>query len=143
MVEIRSDFFGVDLISDSLGRRPGIYTLLGGPPNNWSRSTVDFNLCQLPASRAFMTSTFDAKSIMKYYFEAWMFAAREKSPCFNAGENTILSGLDKERAKKLYPSTSQDITDVNKERIEAIKTIQAVRSLAPSVKMHLQRGLSE
>ena len=137
-----TDSFG-QFTPDSQGRRPGIYTLLGGPPNNWSRQTVDFNLRQLPASSAFMTSAFDPKSIMKYYFEAWMFEAGAQSACFTAGENTVLSTLDKEGAKKLYPSIPQGIANVNKERTEAIKNIQAVKALTPSVKMHLQRGISE
>lgn len=41
------DSFG-QFIADSAQRRPGIYTVLGGPPNNWPRSQVDFNLKQLP-----------------------------------------------------------------------------------------------
>ena len=90
-----------------------------------------------------MTSAFDPKSIMKYYFEAWMFEAGAQSACFTAGENTVLSTLDKEGANKLYPSIPQGIANVNKERTEAIKNIQAVKTLTPSVKMHLQRGISE
>src|SRR5690349_10941147 len=53
-----TDRFG-QFTPDEAGRKPGIYTLLGGPPNRWSREMVDFNLRKLPDSSAFRTSAFD------------------------------------------------------------------------------------
>ena len=41
-----TDSFG-QLISDSSGKKPGLYAVLGGPPNNWPQAVVDFNLKQL------------------------------------------------------------------------------------------------
>ena len=55
-------------VQDANGRRPGIYTVLEGPPNEWSRSTVDHNLRGLRDSRAYSQGDFDPKSIMKYFF---------------------------------------------------------------------------
>lgn len=140
--QLTKDAFG-QAIPDARQRKPGIYTLLGNPPNNWSRAMVDFNLRQLPASSAFMTSAFDAQSIMKYQFDAWMFVAGEQSPCFTPAENIVLSSLDKAGAKKLYPSTPQDIAAARAERTQAIRAVQAVRNLAPASKAHLQKNLSE
>ncbi len=53
-------------IPDAAGRRPGIYTVLAGPPNRWSKAKVDHNLKQLPNSSAFQLGPFDRQSIMKY-----------------------------------------------------------------------------
>src|SRR5206468_3968540 len=91
--------------ADPDGRRPGIYTVLGGPPNNWPPSEVDFNLKQLQAndSHAFEVSRFDRASIMKYYFPDWMFESGGQSPCFSQGENLTLSTLDIQGIKRAYP----------------------------------------
>ena len=38
-----TDSFG-QFIPDPSGKKPGLYTMLGGPPNNWPQAVVDFNL---------------------------------------------------------------------------------------------------
>ena len=65
--QLTTDEYG-QFIADGAGRRPGIYAVLGGPPNNWPTSEVNFNLKQLQStdSHAFKFSDFDRKSIMKY-----------------------------------------------------------------------------
>jgi len=137
--EKKTDQFGQFIPNNN--RRPGIYTVLGGPPNSWSKETVDFNLRQLSASSAFMTSTFDVKSIMQYHFDAWMFEKGEQSSCFTQTENGVLSALDKEGARKLYPFAPQDVAVANGERVEAIKSVQAIKSLPSATKLHLQKSL--
>ena len=97
-----TDRFG-QYIEDSAQRKPGIYTVLGGPPNNWEQSKVDFNLHQLQESHAYRLGPFDRKSIMKYYFDAWMFNSGENSHCFSAGENNDLSDGDKFAVSQEYP----------------------------------------
>jgi hypothetical protein len=89
---------------DSQGRRPGIYTVLGGPPNNWTKATVDFNLRQLDASTPFEGGSFDAKSIMKYYFPDWMFVGGSQSRCFTLTPNDTLSDEDKLGLWMAYPT---------------------------------------
>jgi hypothetical protein len=89
-------------VPDSQGRRPGIYTVLANEPNRWSKSKVDHNLRQLREMSAFDTSGFDKKSIMKYYFGAWMFRSGEQSPCFSP-RNVKLSDKDKEGFRRTYP----------------------------------------
>jgi hypothetical protein len=89
-------------IPDAAGRRPGLYTLLGGPPNEWSRATVDHNLRQLRPSHAFQSGPFDLQSIMKYSFPAWMLHDGEQSPCFSRW-NAVLSEADRQGMARAYP----------------------------------------
>ena len=79
-----------------------MYTYLGGPPNKWDPSVVDFNLKQLPASSAYDISTFDKDSIMKYFFDSWMFVAGD-SKCYTKAENLAISPGDKRGAAEVYP----------------------------------------
>jgi hypothetical protein len=108
------DQFGQYII-DANGRRPGIYTVLGGPPNNWPAAQVDFNLKQLANSSAFHVGPFDSKSVMMYSFPAWMFVSPQ-SPC-HTNENLVLSDQDKAGFVQTYPSTPADvITQLNQRR---------------------------
>jgi hypothetical protein len=99
--ELTVDALG-QAIADANGRRPGIYTVLANAPNQWPQAKVDHNLRQLREMSAFDVSGFDRRSIMKYYFGAWMFTSGEKSPCFSA-RNLKLSDRDKEGFSKAYP----------------------------------------
>jgi len=92
-------------VLDASGRRPGIYTVLGGPPNGWDRAKVDFNLRQLKDSSAYMTSAFDNRSIMKYYFEAWMFVQGTNCTCYST-QNLTLSHGDIAGVRAAYPPIS-------------------------------------
>ena len=97
-------------IADPSGKRPGLYTLLGGPPNNWPQSVVDFNLNELTGdSHAYVMGPFDKDSIMKYYFADTMFATGTMSPCYTGAENLVLSNGDKEGAAKVYPKAAAQI----------------------------------
>ncbi len=68
-------------IPDSRGSNPGIYRVLGGPPNIWSTDQINFNLRQLASSADYFVTTFDDHSIMKYQFPAWMFLKGQQSAC--------------------------------------------------------------
>jgi hypothetical protein len=95
-------------IQDSQQRRPGVYTVLGGPPNNWVASKVDYNLKQLPNSSAFNVGPFDVKSIMMYSFPAWMFVS-PTSPC-HTDENLVPSAQDQIGFATNYPFAAADVT---------------------------------
>lgn len=102
-----TDSYG-QFVPDNSGRRPGIYTVLGGPPNRWERPTVDANLRRLPPSSAFETSAFDPKSVMKYSFPDWMFLNPLTSQC-RGPENLDISSLDREGVARLYPRNPADM----------------------------------
>jgi hypothetical protein len=108
------DSFG-QFIVDASGKRPGLYTVLGGPPNRWPRAKVDFNLRQLGNSHAYELGPFDPKSIMKYYFGAWMFNTGEKSHCFSQ-RNTTLSEQDKRGIALAYPRSRKRISEIKAEK---------------------------
>lgn len=122
------DSFG-QFIQDLQGRRPGLYTVLGGPPNKWDADTVNFNLKQLPNSSAFLTGAFDSASIMKYYFEAWMFKDGTTSSCFSDVENEVLSPQDIAGIKALYPHAPAEIQKLNSIRKELIDRIEKLNVL--------------
>jgi hypothetical protein len=130
-------------IADGKNRRPGIYTVLGGPPNEWPQSTVDFNLRQLSDSSAFLLSDFDRRSIMKYSFDAWMFNGGTASHCFSASDNVNLSDEDIRGAKQAYPRP----TDANAlktaigDRTRALETLIEAKRLRPSLKNRYQSQL--
>jgi len=93
------NFNGV-FVADSQGRRPGIYTFLAGPPNNWSRSKVDHNLRTTNDPETIM-GPFDAASVMLYRFPA-LFYKTEPSPCAPSGDGEDLSAEDKRGLELLY-----------------------------------------
>ena len=93
-------------IPDSQNRKPGIYTVLEGPPNSWSEDQVTFNLRQLPQSADYLTTAFDDKSIMKYQFPEWMFVQGKQSHCYS-DENLLLSPVDIATAGQIYPRSAQ------------------------------------
>src|SRR5262249_28523230 len=80
---------------------PKLYKYLAGPPNYWSKETVDFNMGVLH-ERGLKATKFDASSVMLYTFPAFYFKAGEKSPCFSQ-PNTTLSAGDKALANDMYP----------------------------------------
>ncbi len=90
-------------VADPQGRRPGIYTYLGGPPNNWERGKVDHNLRSAGAEDG-VASGFDPESVMLYRFPP-LFYKSDPSPCAPVGEGTDLSNGDKRGLRLLYPDT--------------------------------------
>ena len=87
--------------ADPHGRRPGIYTYLGGPPNNWSRAKVDHNLRSDGAEDG-VASSFDPESVMLYRFPP-LFYESNPSPCAPVGEGNSLSDGDRRGLQLLYP----------------------------------------
>jgi hypothetical protein len=127
-----------EFISDEHGRRPGLYTYLGGPPNNWNQETVDFNLRQLLPSSAFETTDFDKDSIMKYYFPAWMFVDGDHSSCYSSHENVVLSSGDIAGVRKLYPHAAGEIKVLGDTRALLINQIRATRLVHPKLLQHFE-----
>jgi len=138
-----TDSFG-QLIPDSSGKKPGLYTVLGGPPNNWPQAVVDFNLKQLTAdSHAYEIGPFDKDSIMKYFFPDWMFASGNMSPCYTGAENVVLSPGDKEGAAKVYPKAPKQIKAASELRTKVLRDLTKVKTLPAATLQHLQHELSK
>lgn len=133
-----TDDFG-QFINDSAGRRPGLYTLLGGPPNNWPPAVVDFNLKDLPPSSAFAPGPFDKDSIMKYFFPSFMFIAGEHSPCYTSAEALDLSAGDKKGAAAVYPRESAAIMADKSIRAKAYDVLSNAQSVPKSMKEEFNR----
>lgn len=106
-------------VSDCDFNWPMLYEYLAGPPNNWSKETVDYNLRKMAAG-GLTYSPHDRSSIMHYSFPAWMFVSGEASPCY-IPENTNLSEEDKRMAQKAYPFSEESILKQRKERIKNLK----------------------
>jgi hypothetical protein len=124
-----------EFVPDSEGRRPGLYTLLGGPPNKWPKSVVDFNLKPLTGdTHAYEMGPFDKKSIMKYYFEDWMFVKGKDSPCFTPGENLLLSDGDQQGAGKVYPFKTEHIESVITQRAKILDEASKMEHLPKAAK---------
>jgi hypothetical protein len=134
-----TDTFG-QYVADSSGRRPGIYTVLGGPPNNWPQWKVDHNLRQLTDSHAYEVSDFDADSIMKYYFPTWMFVS-PTSHCFTSARNSTLSQVDAEGARAAYPHAEGEVTAVVEQRERILSAIVEAEMLPAKEKQPFKKQL--
>lgn len=91
-------------VADSHDRRPGIYTYLGGEPNNWDRQRVDRNLRDDSLGPA-AAGEFDPESVMRYRF-APLFYRTWPSPCAPETEGDELSAGDIRGLQLLYPVVS-------------------------------------
>ncbi len=127
---------------DSVGRRPGLYTALGGAYNYWPRSKVDFNLRQLKDSQAFMLGRFDAKSIMKYFFEDWMFVKGKDSHCYN-DENLDFSPDDLKGFMAAYRPPDATTSDLLTHRKEWLNTVITTDKLPSPVIKGFQLQLDQ
>lgn len=127
------DIYG-QFVPDFEGRNPGIYTVLGGPPNNWSRDQIDFNLKQLPKSVDLRLSAFDRDSVMKYYFPGWMFNNGDKSACWSK-ENLSLSAEDQKAALQTYPRGAAQIQNAVNEQMKAFQNLFGLSELPSQLRL--------
>lgn len=130
---------GGEFGKDDDGRYPGIYRVLGGPPNKWSKKDVNDNIRKLrKSSSAYESGAFDKDSIMKYFFEEWMFRAGEKSPCYSSHDNVVLSAEDKRRIAAFYPRESQ-LESMGADAGPSIDDLMAAVSDSPLLMRELRR----
>ena len=110
-------------VTDSEGRRPGIYTYLSGPPNNWSKAKVDHNLRQHdnPEETA---GEFDPASVMLYRFPA-LFYRTADSPCAPTTDGQNLSEGDKAGLTLLYPASPHAAALEVERRVEFLNAIES------------------
>jgi hypothetical protein len=86
-----------------------VYQALGGPPNNWSRSTTYQNILQKLNAQQVQGSTWDPDSIMEYEFQAGLI---EKPVQYQNGLTPpgTLSATDKSWVLKWYPLMSKTLS---------------------------------
>ncbi len=120
-------------VQDTKGRRPGIYTRLGGPPNNWPQERVDFNMRELPDSQAFKRGAFDLKSVMMYSFPDWMFVRGKQSPCLSE-RNRALSDGDKAGADLVYPRRQAPALAALDQQIGRLEALLNVKDIPDEIR---------
>lgn len=128
--------------TDANGRRPGLYTYLGGYANYWPKAKVDDNLRALSVSSAFLVGAFDKSSIMKYFFGAFMFVGGDRSPCYTSSENLSLSDQDKEGARRAYPRDAPAMAAIIAQKKQVLSEIlaspNASKAILTNTKLHLE-----
>jgi hypothetical protein len=122
------DMYG-QFVPDERNRKPGLYTVLGGPPNGWSKEIIDFNLKELAFSSDTKLAPFDKLSIMKYYFDSWMFKTGDNSQCYS-GQNSMLSADDQKVVGEVYPKRTDQMRAVIDEKIRAFGDLSSVRGIS-------------
>ena len=131
--------------NDPTGKRPGLYTFLGGPPNNWHPAQVDFNLKPLQATSAFefLAGPFDKLSIMRYHFDKTMYVDSASSDCSAGGPNLVISAQDKVGAAKVYPRGVAEIATARNRRVELLEKLSKVEALPATIKSHYSNMLNK
>ena len=132
-------------INDPTGKRPGLYTVLGGPPNKWVPLKVDFNLKPIDSSSAFeyLAGPFDNLSIMKYHFDRSKFIDGSSADCYSGGPNLVISTQDKAGAAKVYPHAPGEIAQAKSRRVKLFEQLSKVESLPASFKSHYTNTLNK
>ena len=123
-------------VRDNQGRRPGIYTILGGAPNYWSQRKVDFNLRKFANSTDWFLTSFDRLSIMKYHFSSWMYqdlSVSTSSGCYS-DPSSGLSTEDRRAALAVYPRTPSDIRAVTDERADISREVISRKDVSKDLK---------
>lgn len=126
-------------IKDSMGHRPGIYTLLAGYPNYWPKDKVDRNMRQLASdSDNYDFSSLDKNSIMKYYLDERLFRDGKSSHCYS-DENLAISAEDQVGIAKWYPkSDSKEFKNIQQQqstllnalsKTERARSVQSIQSI--------------
>jgi hypothetical protein len=133
------DTFG-QFVPDAGRRRPGIYTFLEGPLNNWSKDQIDFNLRRLPNTADYRLSPFDVKSIMKYYFDVWMFVGGKDDRCYSS-PNNVLSAEDKEAVLETYPRSGPLMQDAILKQTKAINEMLGLKNLPQDMVVEYRANL--
>lgn len=99
-----------------------IYQYLEGPPNNWTKETIDWNLRQASGEDLQLTK-FDKTSVMLYQFPADFYKKGAKSKCFVPNPNSQISGGDRALVAQMYPANESarlEAFQKNKDKFEAI-----------------------
>lgn len=75
-----------------------VYKYYSGPPNNWSKATIDFNIFNKYAANLTNYTAWDPTSIMQYSIDPALTGGK-----VSVGWNTTLSEIDKRFIASAYP----------------------------------------
>ena len=81
---------------------PAVYKYFSGPPNNWSKEDIDFNIIQKYSVDQINGTRFDKRSIMLYRFPRQLILAPPSLRVAGTSENTNLSTRDKRFIGEFY-----------------------------------------
>ena len=99
-----------------------VYEYLQGPPNNWNKEQIDFNLKPFSGSDLMMTD-FDKTSVMLYQFPDKYYINGANSKCYVPQPNNNISQVDRAVAAYMYPAdpaSRQQNFEKNKAKFEAL-----------------------
>lgn len=77
---------------------PEVYRVFSGPPNNWDKAKIDFNIVQKYSMTQLNATQYDSKSIMLYSFPGNLIVGGQATP-----NNTDVSAMDKKFIGEMYP----------------------------------------
>lgn len=80
-----------------------VYAAYKGPPNNWSKEEIDFNILEKYTEDQINGTKFDRKSIMLYAFPGDLIKSPASLKKTGTRFNSALSARDKSYIKKAYP----------------------------------------
>lgn len=129
-----------EFVPDSQGRRPGIYTVLQGAPNRWSKPQIDWNLKQFAPSTDWYLTAFDPNSIMKYVFPAWMYRdvnVSTRSGCYGP-PNGVLSTEDQKAAASAYPRDPQSAERLIDDKLRVSRAVLGHKTIAPELRLEFK-----
>ena len=122
-------------ILDTEGRRPGIYTYLRGPPNEWDKDQIDDNL-RTAEDPDVVAGPFDPASVMLYRFPPF-FYKQDPSPCAPTGDGQSLSEGDRRGLQLLYPGSRAEAQD---RVIKITKSLQILDESAGGAAVAVPKG---
>jgi hypothetical protein len=82
---------------------PAVYAYFSGPPNNWTKEDIDFNIIQKYSVDQINGTRFDRRSIMLYSFPRQLILGPASLHRTGTSENDTLSTLDKRFIARFYP----------------------------------------
>jgi len=123
-----------EFISDPQGRKPGVYTVFGGPPNNWKKEKVDFAMRHIndADTHPYKIGPFDPESIMKYYYPDSLFIDGERSRCYHE-DNLKISAGDRAGVAAVYPKTAEAIKRARDEKKRVLEMLLQMKGLSPEL----------
>jgi hypothetical protein len=110
-------------VPDAQGRRPGIYTYLAGPPNQWSKAKVDHNLRTVNDPTA-VAGPFDPASVMLYRFAPFFYKSNPSS-CAPTGPGLDLSDGDNRGLQLLYPAAADQVNALAEQSLQGLELMGA------------------